>query len=281
MVDDIREANPEEFWATLRRLMGEDGLMSYRYLGRTVNTLDAEEKNTMVLRRDMRNAAGGVMAAPLAIAAPETGGFTDMATVPAPVTYSLHVLDDAKDVREVRILHSTIHAGRTLGFGESRVVDAQDSERLVAVARGTGIKLGTAPEGFQPIDHPPLIEDTTDLPPLHEAFGAERRPDGTWQLPPLNPKHASTSASLHLGPIHVLLEAAAVELAQAASGADVVQVEEWDVLFVAPGTVGPFVVAGSAAVGRLGRVAVDLELHDEGRDGRVVTSGSALFRPLG
>jgi hypothetical protein len=279
MVDDIRQAAPEEFWATLRQMMGEDGLMSYRYLGRTVNTLDAEEKNTMVLRRDMRNAAGGIMAAPLAIAAPETGGFTDVQTVPAPVTYALHVLDDAKDVAEVRILHSTIHAGRTMGFGQSRVVDAADPDRVIALARGTGIKLGTAPPGFQPIDHPPVIEDTDALPPLPVAFGAERRSDGTWALPPLNPKHASTSASLHLGPIHVLLEAAATELAEAASGVEVVQVEEWNVLFVAPGTVGPFAVRGQAMTGGLGRVVTNLELVDEGRDARVVTAATAVFRP--
>ena len=279
MVEDIREAAAEDYWAKLREMMGEDGLMSYRYLGRTVNTLDAEEKNTMVLRRDMRNAAGGIMAAPLAIAAPETGGFTDMETVPAPVTYALHVLDDAKDVREVRILHATIHAGRTMGFGQSRIVDADHPDRVIALARGTGVKLGTAPPGFQPIDHPPLIEDTPDLPPLHVAFGAERRPDGSWSLPPLNPKHASTSASLHLGPIHVLLEAAAVELAEAAARTDVVQVEEWNVMYVAPGTVGPFVVTGEAVRGDLNRLVANLELRDKGRDGRVVTSATAVFRP--
>jgi hypothetical protein len=280
MVEDIRSAPAEGYWEKLREMMGEDGLMTYRYLGRTVNTFDDDVKNTMVLRRDMRNDVGGIMAAPLAIAAPETGGFTDKETIPAPVTYALHVLDDARDVREVRIVHTTLHAGRNMAFGQSMVVDADNPDRVIALARGTGIKLGTAPPGFQEIDHPPVIEDSPDLPPLPVAFGARRRADGQWELPELNPKHASTSASLHLGPIHVVLEAAAVDLATDRAGGAVVQVEEWNVLYVAPGTVGPFVVTGDAVSGSLGgRVLCNLTLSDEGRGGRIVTSASAVFRP--
>lgn len=279
MIEDLRNVPPEQYWDKLREMMGEDGLMTYRYLGRTVNTLDDDEKNTMVLRRDMRNAAGGILAAALAIAAPETGGFTDKEAVPAPVTYALHVLDDARDVTEVRIEHSVLHAGRNMGFGESRVVDAHDPDRLIALARGTGIKLGTAPPDFRPIDHPPVIEDSPDLPPLHVAFGARRRPDGVWELPELNAKHASTTASLHLGPIHVVFEAAAEELARPLLGGAVPQVEEWNVLYVAPGLVGPFAVAGEAVTGTLGRVLCSMVLTDEGRGGRVVTSASAVFRP--
>ena len=48
------------------------GLLSYRYIGRnhsSMNTGDSDD--TMVIRRDMRNAAGGILVAPLAIASPE------------------------------------------------------------------------------------------------------------------------------------------------------------------------------------------------------------------
>src|ERR1700730_7625940 len=92
VVEDIRNAPAAEYWDRMRTMMGADGLMTYRYLGRTVNTL--EEHDTMRIRRAMRNPAGGLMAPPLAIAAPDTGGFTDVESVPAPVTYSLHLLDD-------------------------------------------------------------------------------------------------------------------------------------------------------------------------------------------
>lgn len=278
MVQDIRNVAAEEYWERLRTMMGSDGLMTYWYLGRTVNTLD--DPDTMRLRRDMRNAAGGIMAAPLAIAAPETGGFTDKTTVPAPVVYSLRVLDDARDVEEIRVSHSVIRAGRTMGFGQTEIVDAADPDRVIAIASGMGIKLGEAPPGFQPIDLPPDIPDSADLPPLHEAFGARRRRPGEWELPELDAKMASTSASLHLGPIHVVLEAAAIDLAAELAGTDRLQVEDWQVMFVAPGTVGPFVAYGRAVAGRLGSIACRLMLRDEGRDGRAVTSALATFRAV-
>jgi hypothetical protein len=100
VVRDIREGPVEEYWDRLREMLGPDGLITYWYLGRTFNqTVDPD---TVRLRRDMRNNTGGIMAAPLAIAAPETGGWRDREAIPAPVTYGLHILDDARDVAEIR-----------------------------------------------------------------------------------------------------------------------------------------------------------------------------------
>jgi hypothetical protein len=276
-VKDIREGPPEEFWDRLREMMGPDGLMTYWYLGRAFN--QHEDPDTMRLRRDMRNPAGGIMAAPLAIAAPETGGWRDRDVVPAPVTYSLHIVDDAVDVTEVRVTRSTVRQGRKMGFSRSEVVDAADPTRVIAVTTGVGIKLGDAPGSFKPIDLPPDTPDVDDLPPLHVVFGASRDGDG-WRLPPLSPRLASTSASLHLGPIHVAFEAAAMELAAELTGAPAVQAEDWDVHFVSPGTVGPFLVRADAHVGQRARVVCRMTLLDEGRQDNVVASGAAVFRAV-
>jgi hypothetical protein len=276
-VDDIRDVPAEQYWDRLKSMMGTDGLMTYRYLGKTVNTLD--DPDTMRIRRDMRNAAGGIAAAPLAIAAPETGGFTDVEAVPAPVTYSLHILDGGADVEMIRVHRSTVRAGRSMGFGEARIVDAADDDRVIALCSGSGISVGKAPPGFQPIDPAEEIPDTPALPPLHEAFGAYRRSDGHWALPELDPKLASTSASLHLGPVHVAFEVAATELAAERAGTDQVQVEDWTVMFVAPGKIGPFVVSGETFAGHGDRVGCHLTLRDEGSGDRVVSWGAAVFRP--
>jgi len=277
MVEDIRNVSAEEYWDKLREMMGADGLMTYRYLGRKVNTLD--DSDTMRIRRDMRNPAGGIMAAPLAIAAPETGGFTDKATVPAPVTYTLQVLDAGRDVGEIRIRRRPIRSGRTMGFGGAEIVDAADDSRLIAVIAGTGIKIGEAPPDFRPIDDPPDIPDSPSLPPLHEAFGARRGSDGHWELPELDAKLASTSASLHLGPIHVVMETEAMDLAADSTGTDQLQVEDWNVMFTAPGTVGPFVATGDAVTGRSGRTVCRITLQDTGNRDRTVAWASATFRP--
>jgi hypothetical protein len=277
-VKDIRDGSDDEFWDRLRAMMGPDGLISYWYLGRAFN--QDQDPETMRLRRDMRNPAGGILAAPLAIAAPETGGWRDREVVPVPVAYSLHILDDAADVAEIRVVRSTVRQGRTMGFSRSEITDAARPGRVIAVTTGIGVKLGDAPPGFRPIDLPPDIPDTDDLPPLHVVFGARRDPDG-WRLPALDPRLASTSASLHLGPIHVVFEAAAMEAVAALTSTDAIQAEDWDVHFTAPGTVGPFLVAAEAVAdgdGRKGRVGVRLTLVDEGRDRKVVASGLAVYR---
>jgi hypothetical protein len=255
-------------------MMGPDGLITYWYLGRAFN--QPIDPDTVRLRRDMRNSAGGIMAAPLAIAAPETGGWRDREAIPAPVAYGLHILDDASDVAEIRVARSTVRRGAKMGFSRSLITDAADSSRVIAVTTGIGVTLGDAPASFRPVDVPPQLPDTVDLPPLHVVFGAQRTADG-WQLPALTSRHASTSASLHLGPIHVVLEAAAVELAAELAGTDAVQVRDWDVHFVSPGRAGPFLVRTDGWAGPGGRVVVRFALVDEGRDDAVIAAGAATF----
>jgi hypothetical protein len=275
MVRDIREGPPEQYWERLRDMMGPGGLLTYWYLGRGFN--QHEDPDTMRLRRDMRTDAGGIMAAPLAIAAPETGGWRDREVVPAPVAYGLHIVDAAFEVSTIRVTRSTVRQGRKMGFSRSEIVDADDPSRTIAITTGIGVTLGNAPAGFTPIDLPPELPDTDDLPALHIVFGAERDADG-WRLPRLDARSASTSASLHIGPIHVAFEAAAMERASEVAGTDALQAEDWDVHFVAPGTIGPFLVLVDALMGQGRRVACRLTLVDEGNQQHVVAVGAGTFR---
>jgi hypothetical protein len=278
MPDDIRDGPVDGYWDRFERRW--TGLLSYRYLGKSSPALDMGGREKMRLRNDMRNPAGGIMAAPLCIASPESGGMADDAFVPNPVIASLHILDDARDVGEIEVWREVIRIGRWMGFSRSRILDAANPERVIALAEGMGVSLGEPPPGFEPVENPPLaIEDSEELPPLHVAFGARRRPDDTWGLPELSDELSSPDAALHLGPIHVVLEAAATELAGEQAGTNALQVEDWHVMFVARGKVGPFRVGGEAAGGGLGRVGCRLSLHDEGNGDRVVATASAAFRP--
>jgi acyl-coenzyme A thioesterase PaaI-like protein len=211
------------------------------------------------------------------------------------MTYALHVLDPAPDVRAIRVTRETVRRGRKIGFSRSVVTDADDSQRIIAVTSGTGVSLGAAPSGFRPVDLPPDLPEV-DLPPLHVVFGARRDPDG-WRLPELTTRLASTSASLHLGPIHVVCEAAASEAAalvghemrsanqgQLEHGPEngtEVQVEDWEVHFVAPGRKGPFFAHAEAWSGPAGRLLTRFTLCDEGMEDAVVASGTAAFRVSG
>ena len=82
MVQDIRKVSEEEYWAELRRRWG--ALLSYRYIGRQFSSMNDVVDTAVTLRHDMRNAVGGVMAAPLAITCPGAGGKSDLEAVPNP-----------------------------------------------------------------------------------------------------------------------------------------------------------------------------------------------------
>jgi hypothetical protein len=256
-------------------------LLSYRYIGRNHSSMNVgETDDTVVIRRDMRNEAGGIMVAPLAIASPE-GCQADLVAVPNPVIASVQIVDPGYDVTKVEIVDSgNVHQGRTMGYGRCKIVDADNPERVIAFNEGQGAIIGIPPEGLDKMDVSGaelVIEDSTDLPPLWEAFGASKRADGHWVLPALSLELASPDAALHIGPQHVVLETAAIDLAADAVRTRKLQVVSWHVMFMSRGKVGPFRVEGTAHTGASGRVGVRMLLHDEGNSDKAVTSAAAIF----
>ena len=256
------------------------GLLSYRYIGRRYGSMDvgAEGDNVVNVRHDFRNAMGGLMIAPIAISSPEGGGRSDLEAVPNPVIHSASILDPGYDVKRIEVRSETLKIGRRMGFTRSRIVDADSPGRVIAFTEGQGVTIGDVPEGLEKMpERPPIaVVDSPDLPPLWEVFGASRRTDGHWMLPELSAEFASPDAALHLGPQHVVLEAAAIDLAADLVGTDRLQVRTWHVMFLARGKTGPFRVDGEAVRGTNGQVGVQMVMVDEGAN-RAVTSGSAVF----
>jgi hypothetical protein len=280
MVQDIRNVSDAEYWAELRRKWG--ALLSYRYIGRQFSSMNNVDDTAVTLRHDMRNAAGGIMAAPLAITCPGAGGKSDLEAVPNPVIHSLQILDAAYGVSRIEVIdQQTLKQGRSMGFGRASIVDADDHERVIALVQTQGVSIGDVPPGLQRFDDDPImhIEDSPDLPPLWKVFGARVRDDGHWIIPELSPELASPDAALHIGPQQVLLEAAAVDLAAEVAGTTLLQVESSHVMHLARGKAGPFRVDGSArgAKDDSGRIGVQLTIHDEGNGDRAVTAASMVF----
>ena len=277
---DIREITDRDAYAAeLERRW--TALLSYRYIGRNHGSMNmGPEDNTVVLRHDMRNAAGGLLVAPLSITSPEGGLESDMVAVPNPVIHSCQILDPAADVARIEVVHSEVlKRGQRMGFSRSMIVDAADHRRVIAFVEGEGISLGTPPEGLGRMDEAPLdVVDAPDMPPLWKVFGAEKGHDDRWRLPELEVELASPDAALHLGPQHVVLETAAIDAAAVMVGTDRLQMESWHVMFVARGKVGPFRVDGDAVLGAGGKVGVRLSMHDEGNGDRRITSASAVLR---
>ncbi|HXY92201.1 MAG TPA: hypothetical protein VEP49_06970 [Acidimicrobiia bacterium] len=280
MLRDIRELrdDPEAYATELQRRWG--GLLSYRYIGRNHSSMNiGPEDNTVTLRRDMRNAAGGLLVAPLSISSPEGNVGADIVTVPNPVIHSCQILDPARDVKRIEVVESEIlHSGTRMGYSRSLIVDADNRDRVIAFTEGQGARIGDVPEGLEKMPENKLvIEDSPDLPPLWQVFGAFRRDDGHWVLPELSVELASPDAALHIGPQHIVLEAAAIDGASELVGTDMLQMQSWHVMFLARGKVGPFRVVSQAVPGPGNKVGVRLVMHDEGNADRKVTSASAVL----
>ncbi len=282
MPRDIRDLadQPEAYAAELRRRWG--GLLSYRYIGRTHAQMDlGPTDNTVTLRRDMRNATGGLLFAVLGIASPESGHMSDLEAVPNPVIHSCQILDPGRDVRRIEIVSEELKRGRQMGYSRSKIVDADRPTRVLALIEGQGISIGTPPDGLEkmPVEAIEVV-DSPDLPPLWQVFGGYRSDDGRWLLPELTDRVASPDAALHIGPQFVILETAALDLAAGVAGSDQLQGVSCHVMFVARGKVGPFRVEGEPLVGADGVIAVRVIMHDEGADDRATTVGSYLFRKV-
>ena len=280
MLRDIRELrdDPQAYAEELQRRWG--GLLSYRYIGRNHGSMNLGPiDNTVTLRRDMRNAAGGLLVAPLSISSPEGNVGADIETVPNPVIHSCQIIDEARGVTRIEVVESEVlHSGTRMGYSRSKIVDADNPERVIAFTEGQGARIGDVPQGLERMPENKLvIEDSPDLPPLWQVFGASRRDDGHWQLPELSVELASPDAALHIGPQHVVLETAAVDLASGLVGTDMLQMRGWHVMFLARGKVGPFRVDGEAVRGTGNTVGVRMVMHDEGNGNRKVTSASAVL----
>ena len=283
MLRDIRELTDqqEEYAAELTRRWG--GLLSYRYIGRNHGSMNVgPSDNTVTLRHDLRNATGGVLLAVFGISSPEGGGMTDLEAVPNPVIHSCQILDPGRDVQRIEVVSGEVlKRGRQMGYSRSKIVDADDPSRVLALTEGQGISLGTPPEGLGKMEVEPIeVVDSPDLPPLWRVFGGERRDDGHWALGELVVELASPDAALHIGPQFVILETAALDAAAGIAGTDQLQGVSSHTMFLARGKVGPFRAETDAMAGVDDTVAVRVVLHDEGLGDRAITAGSYLFRAV-
>src|SRR3569623_1754948 len=112
MTTDLRDVPADEYWQRFNAMVnGDGGLLTYRYLGRKTAMLHGRPHDTMRSRRDMRSSSGASMAAPLAIASAEAGGFSDVDSIPAPVPAALHIIDDGLGVTEIAMRRTPIHVG--------------------------------------------------------------------------------------------------------------------------------------------------------------------------
>jgi acyl-coenzyme A thioesterase PaaI-like protein len=167
----------------------------------------------------------------------------------ATVVSAVHVSDDEGTVVGV----ATVTSGALRGSGGSHQPDFQ------------------RPEGdfYDPPAVPgegPPIDEFVTLTPV--GLAATTR---TYRAPFLETLR-NVNGVLHGGGAAVLVEQAA-RRAVLDAGMEAPMIDSLDIHYVAPGLVGPFVVAVEAVGGGTAHVAMLVTMTDEGRDGRIVAVG--------
>ena len=260
-------ADPFGEWASSRGV-----LMSYTYLASAPRPIDrTHAENLLHIRRDLRTAGGEMLAAPLAIAMLDAAGVNvDPVNILALTQVNVTIIDHGGEVDDVFVAGRVATEARSQIFTESSFYDSGDREKLVGLGSANWSVICPTPEGFVYPEPGDGVDETSDVPPLWQAYTGRRRADGLLEIPGLRPEIGAER--LHHGPMLVVTEAAAIDAGARALGSDDVGVDQLTMTIVAPGRVGPF-VAVPVSVGTSGDVAAcRVELRDGGRDDRVVAT---------
>jgi hypothetical protein len=266
-------ADPFGEWAG-----SKDVLMSYRYLASAPRAVDrTHAENLLRIRRDLRTPGGAMLAAPLAIAMLDAAGVNvDPVNILALTQVNITVIDHGRGVDDVFVAGRVATEARSQIFTEASFYDSGDRETLIGLGSANWSVICPTPDGFVYPEPGEGVDDTSDVPPLWQAYTGRRRDDGLFEIPGLRPEIGAER--LHHGPMLVVAEAAAIDAGARGIGTDVVGVDQLAMTIVAPGRVGPF-VAVPVSVGTSGDVgACRVELRDAGRDDRVVATTVVRMR---
>lgn len=280
MIRDIREltADPAAYASELQRRWG--GLLSYRYIGRTHTSMNVgPTDDTVAVRSDMLDDAGGILLCVFGIASPEGGLVSDLEAVPNPVVHSCQVLDAGVGVTRFEVRTEDLKRGRNMAYSRSLLVDADDPSRVLAVTEGQGVTIGVPPGGLQKMAVDPIeVIDSPDLPPLWQVFGGRQLDAATWVLPELSAEVASPDAALHVGPQFVMTETAARSSVADMVPTDTIAGVSSHTMFLARAKAGPFRFEAEPLAGANDTVAARTLVYDDGANGKLVTVATHVFR---
>lgn len=266
-------ASPYGEWAN-----SMNSLMTYRYLASRPRVIDqTHAEGLMEIRPDLRASSGAILGAPLAIAMLDVAGITvDRLWILALTQINVDIVDPAVEVIEVYLSGQITTAARSQIFTEARIYDAANRDRVIGFGTANWSVISPTPDGFEYPEPGHGVKLMDEVPALWKAFTGSRRSDGLLEIPGLRPEIGTER--LHHGPMLVIMEAAAVEVAAGVLDTDVVAVEHLGLTIVAPGRSGPFVATPVLLAVRSRTVGCRVELRDQDRDDRLVAAAFVRVR---
>ena len=246
-------------------------LLSYRYFG-TRSVLGGRSLSTgsMPVRSDTRVGEGGILLAPVAIGMLDAAGnMIDRHYQLGLTQIDIHCFDGAPGAARIGFQSEWVREARTQTFTETTITDEGDG-RLVGHGSANWAVINPTPPGFVYTDPGPGPEDRPPMPPLWQVFEAERKGPADYMISGLSPRLGTDT--LHHGPILVVMEQAALDLAVAqAKGRPIVPVA-LSCRIVRAGRKGPFAIGAVplAITGDL--LSYRCEFRDEGRNNELVAT---------
>jgi hypothetical protein len=246
--------------------------MSYAYLGSRPQAIDSTSaENVLDLRSDLRTPAGAVLAAPLAIAMLDAATVNvESLRVLAVTQVDIDIIDCAIDVRQAHLAGRVTTEMRSQLFTEARIDDAENPDRHIGFGTANWAVLGRTPHRFCFPQPAPPETGRAGLPPLWHAYSGRRRGDATLEIPRM-PLEVDEER-LHHGPMLVVTEAVALDIAAEALGTDELVVEHLAMTVVAPGRVGPFIATPVFTAIEGDSAGCRIELRDAGRGDRLIAA---------
>jgi acyl-coenzyme A thioesterase PaaI-like protein len=255
---------------------GVTALISYRYLGTYSEARGHNQAEGWIKVRSDMTGPAGLLAAPIGIAMFDTTGIiVDPLAVAAPTRIDLHLLEPGIDVKAVHISGRILREARSQIFTESQFTDATNPDRVIGLG-STHWALSGPNRAFNYVDNRPGVPDEPTLPPLYEAFGAQRRENGSLEIKQLTAQLGRNG--LHQGPFQVVPEAAAMIAAKRALGTDRFWIEHQGTSIIARGIGTPLVTSAEVLASDEISVTVRVELRAEGADNQLCSVTVCRFR---
>lgn len=243
-------------------------LVSYRHFGTRSKLVDRHHATgSMPMRPDMR-ASAGMRLAPLAIGMLDAAGNNMDRYYQLGLTQiDIHAFDGAPGTERVALAGEVVREARTQVFTEALLSDEQNG-RIIGHGSANWAIINPTPPGFVYTDPGPGPQYAASMPRLTEVFEAQPTADGGYVIPGLTPRIGLDT--LHHGPILVVLEAAALDIAEAQAGEGSLTPTALSCRIVRAGRKGPFKVSATLLSRNGDLVSCRSVMRDEGREQEII-----------